>query len=77
MAFFQISSMVSGLLDQLQIFSQLYLIALLGLLTRFAMLVFFTKLSLMEFLAKYLAFLLFSVIDSLQCFRMEKVQNNI
>ena len=33
MAFFQISSMVLGLLDQLQIFSQLYLIELLGLLT--------------------------------------------
>ena len=32
MAFFQISSMVLGLLDQLQIFSQLYLIELLGLL---------------------------------------------
>ena len=33
MAFFLISSMVLGLLDQLQIFSQLYLIELLGLLT--------------------------------------------
>ena len=33
MAFFQISSMVLGLLDQLQIFSQLCLIELLGLLT--------------------------------------------
>ena len=32
-AFFLISSMVLGLLDQLQIFSQLYLIELLGLLT--------------------------------------------
>ena len=31
--FFLISSMVLGLLDQLQIFSQLYLIELLGLLT--------------------------------------------
>ena len=30
---FSISSMVLGLLDQLQIFSQLYLIELLGLLT--------------------------------------------
>ena len=33
MAFFLISSMVLGLLDQLLIFSQLYLIELLGLLT--------------------------------------------
>ena len=33
MAFFLISSMVLGLLDQLQIFWQLYLIELLGLLT--------------------------------------------
>ena len=33
MALFQISSMVLGLLDQLQIFSQLYLIELLWLLT--------------------------------------------
>ena len=32
-AFFLISSMVLSLLDQLQIFSQLYLIELLGLLT--------------------------------------------
>ena len=32
-AFFLISSMVLGLLDQLQIFSQLYLIELLGILT--------------------------------------------
>ena len=32
-AFFLISSMVLGLLDQLQIFSRLYLIELLGLLT--------------------------------------------
>ena len=33
MVFFLISSMVLGLFDQLQIFSQLYLIELLGLLT--------------------------------------------
>ena len=32
-AFFQVSSMVLGLLDQLQIFSQLYLTELLGFLT--------------------------------------------
>ena len=90
MVFFQISRMALGFLDQLQIFSQLYLIELLGpfnrsgaprvvaliyprLLTRFGMLVFFTDLSLMEFLVKYLVFLLFSVIDRLEWFWMERV----
>ena len=34
MAFFVISSMILGLLDQLQIFLQLYLIELLGIATR-------------------------------------------
>ena len=81
---FVISSMVLGLLDQLQNFSQLHLIEWLGLLkslgllelwhliysrllTGFGMLVYFTKLSLMEFQVRYLAlFLLFSVID---CFK--------
>ena len=38
MAFFLISSMVLGLLDQLLIFSQLYLIELLGLLTSLGLL---------------------------------------
>ena len=38
MSFFLISSMVIGLLDQLQIFSQLYLIELLGLLTSLGLL---------------------------------------
>ena len=71
MAFFQISSMVLDLLDQLQIFSQLYLIELL--LTKFGMLVFFTNLGLMKFSVKYLAFLFFSVIDSLEWFWMERV----
>ena len=42
-------------------------------LTRFDMLVFFTNLSLMEFSVKYLAFLLFSVIDTLEWFWMERV----
>ena len=83
---FLISSMVLGLLDQLQIFSQLYLIELPGLLTDlgllelwhliyprlltgFGMLVFFTKLSLIEFYIRYLAlYLLFSVIDSFKWF---------
>ena len=73
MAFFQISSMVLGLLDQLQIFSQLYLIELLGRLARFDMLVFFTNLSLMEFFIIYLDFLLFSILDSLECFWMERL----
>ena len=78
MAFFLISSMVLGLLDQLQIFSQLYLIELLGLLTRFGMLVFFTNLSLMEFQARYLAlFLLFPVIDSFELFFMGSLWKNI
>ena len=52
--------MVLGLLDQQQIFSQLYLIEFLGFLTRFGMLFFFT--GLLEFLVKYLAFFLFSII---------------
>ena len=37
-AFFLISSMVLGLLNQLQIFWQLYLIELLGLLTQLGLL---------------------------------------
>ena len=70
--------MALGLLDQLQIFSQLYLIELLGLLTRFGMLVFFTNLSLMEFQVRYLAlFLLFSVIDGFEWFWMESLHKNI
>ena len=95
MAFLLISSMVLGLLDLLQIFSQLYLIELLELstnlgvlelwpliyprlLTGFGMLVFFTKLSLMEFQVRYLAlFLLFSVIDDFEWFWMESLHKNI
>ena len=95
MAFFVISSMILGLLDQLQIFLQLYLIELLGLLTGlgllelwhliyprlltgFGMLVFFTNLSLMEFQVIYLAlFLLFSVIDGFEWFRMGSLLKNI
>ena len=66
--------MVLGLLNQLQIFSQLHLIELLGLvsvgllelwhliyprlLTGFGMLVFFTNLSLMEFQVRYLVLFL-------------------
>ena len=88
--------MVLSLLDQLQIFSQLYLIELLELLTSlgllelwqfiyprlltgFGMLVFFTKLSLMEFLARYFfaLFLLFSVIDGFEWVWMESLQKNI
>ena len=95
MAFLLISSMVLGLLDLLQIFSQLYLIELLELstnlgvlelwpliyprlLTGFGMLVFFTKLSLMEFQVRYLAlFFLFSVIDDFEWFWMESLHKNI
>ena len=62
--------MVLGLLDQLQIFLQLYLTEFLGgllelwhliyprLLTGFGMLVFFANLSLMKFQVRYLALLL-------------------
>ena len=64
-----ISSMVLGLLDQLQIFPQLYLIELLGFSTglglielrhltyprNISMLVFFINLSLMDFQVRYLA----------------------
>ena len=87
--------MVLGLLNQLQIFSVLYLIELLGLLTGlgllelwhlmyprlltgFGKLVFFTKLSLMEFQVRYLVlFLLFSVIDGLEWFWMRNLHKNI
>ena len=93
--FFLISSMALGLLDQLQIFSQLYLIELLGLstglgllelwhliytmlMTAFAMLVFFTNLSLMESHVRYFAlFLLFPVTDGFKWFWMESLHKNI
>ena len=77
--------MVLGLLDQLQIFAQLYLIELLWLLelwhliyprllTEFGMLVFFSNVSLMEFPIRYLTlFLLFSVIDGVEWFWMENL----
>ena len=86
--------MVLSLLDELQIFSQLYLIELLGLLTGlgllelwhliyprlltgFAMLVYFTNLSLMEFQVRYLVlFLLFLVIDGFKWFWMESLHKN-
>ena len=71
--FFFISGMVLSLLDQLQIFLQLYLIELLRLLEGFGMLVFFTNVSLMEFQARFL----FSVIDSLQSFWMASLHKNI
>ena len=84
--------MVLGLLDQLQIFSQLYLIELVGLLTGlglwhliyprlltgFGMLLFFTKFSLMEHQVRYLVlFLVFSVIDDFSWFWMGSLHNNI
>ena len=77
--------MVLGLLDQLQIFAQLYLIELLWLLelwhliyprllTEFGMLVFFSNVSLMEFPIRYLTlFLLFSIIDGVEWFWMENL----
>ena len=82
---FFIFSLVLGLLDQLQIFSKLYLIELLGLLTSltrllsgFGLLVLFTNLSLVEFQVRYLAlFLFFSVIDDLEWFWMESLYKNI
>ena len=93
MASFLIFSMVLGLLDQLQIFSQSYLIELVGLLTDlgllelliclrlltgFGMLVYFTNLSLMEFQVRYLALiLLFSVIDDFEWFWIESLHKNI
>ena len=84
--------MVLGFLDQQQIFLQLYLIELLGLLkclelqqliyprifTGFDMLVLFTNLSLMEIQVRYLvSFLLFSVIDSFKWFWMGSIHKNI
>ena len=81
--------MVLGILNQLLIFSQLYLIELLGLLelsqliyprllTGFDMLIFFANLSLMEFQVKYLAlFLLFLVIDDFEWFWMASLQKHI
>ena len=73
---FLISSMGLGLLNQLQIFWQLYLIELLGLLTEIGMLV--TNLSFMEFQVRYLVlFLLFSVIDSFEWFWMGSLCKNI
>ena len=87
--------MFLGLLDHLQIFSQLYLIELLRLLTclgllklwhfiyprlltKFAMLVFFINLSLMEFQVRNLVSLLFfSVIHSFEWFWIESLHKNI
>ena len=86
-AFFLISSMVLGLLDRLQVFLQLYLIKLLGLLASLGLIklwhlwrlqVFLTNVSLMEFQVKYLAiFLLFSVNDSFEWFWMGTFHKNI
>ena len=89
--FFLISSMVLGLLDQLEILTAelLWLLTGLGLLklqhliyprffTRFGMLVFFTNLGLMEFQVWYLAlFLLFSVTDGFEWMLMGSLYKNI
>ena len=91
--FFLVSSMILGLLNQLQI--QLYVIELLGLLTGlellelchlicprlltgFGMLVFFTMVNVIEFQGRYLAlFLLFSLIVRFQLFWMGSLDKNI
>ena len=90
--FFLISNIVLGFLDQLQIFWQLYLLELLGLLAGLGYsscstwyiqvfqqdLVFFTALSLMEFQVRYLAsFLLFSVIEGFRLLWMGNLHKNI
>ena len=81
-AFLLISSMILSLLDQLQIFWQLYLIELLGLLTGLGllelMLVFFTNLSLTEFQVKIFG-LIFSLLSKrqLQVVLMESLHKNI
>ena len=78
--------MVFGLLNHLQIFLQLYLVELLGLLAGLGpsvmagvgVVVFFTNLSLMEFQARYLdLFFLFSVIDGFNWFWMGSLHKNI
>ena len=83
--FFMISSMVLGLLHQLQIFSQLHLIELLGLLTGLGLLELwhliyprlFPNLILMEFQVRYLTlFLLFSIIDSFELLWVESLHKN-
>ena len=81
--FFRISSIVLGLIDQLQVLPQMYLIELLVLLTGLyhrlysrllagvSMLMFFTNQIVMEFQVRYLSlFLLFSVIDDFKWFCM-------
>ena len=88
MAFFLISSMVLGLLNQLQIFSQLYLIELLGLLTDLGLpelwhlidprlLTGFVSLVYFTNLSFMELFLLFSVVDSFEWFWMESLHKNI
>ena len=84
--------MVLGLVDQLLIFSQLYLIELLGFLTALRLLelwhlIYPTLLtgfgslvfleSLIEFQVRYLVLCLFSVIDSFKWFWMESLHKNI
>ena len=87
--FFLISNMVLGNLDEMKIFSLLYLTELLGLgllelwhliyprlLTGFGMLVFFTNLNFMGLQVRYLTFLI-SVIDGFEWFWMESLHRNI
>ena len=96
MAFFLVSSMALGLLNQLLIFSctivpgriarafnrsgatQALALDISKALTGFGMLVFFTKLNLMEFQVRYVAlFFLFSVIHSFGWFWMGSFHKNI
>ena len=86
MAFFLIPSMVFGLLDQLQIVWQLYLIELKDFdmsgatrgMVLWGMLVFFTVVRLMGFQVRYLAFFLFfSGIDNFGWFWRGILPKNI
>ena len=92
MAYFLISSMVLGLLDQLYLIEMVELLGLLiglrlielyhliysRLLTGFGILVFFTNLSLMEFQVRYFAlFCLFSVLDDFEWFWIVTFHKNI
>ena len=71
--FFLISSIVLGLLDQLQILWRLYLKELQGL----SLLVLCTNLSLMEFQVKYLALFLLSSVIYRFLFFVSNVYKNI
>ena len=78
MAFFLMSSIVLGLLDQLYLFWRVVSDRIARALARFGMLDFFTNLHLTESQVRYLGLIiLFSVIDSLRCLWIESLQKNI